>query len=174
MVYLLIVSNFWNKQAYEIAFKVTGGRPIYSDLVSHIYLLVCELDIKEQDLPRVFARYAYNQFNWRDSTFNKQYKLHDELPDLENRSAEDTYQETEAQQLLDQYMDQSPDDDQILFTKEITKMHLMGMTYREIRSLTGISLDTIHLAIKQFKHDLYSYNADSNRIGKSIDELQSP
>jgi uncharacterized protein YerC len=50
----------------------------------------------------------------------------------------------------------------------------MGMTYREIRTLTGISLDTIHLAIKQFKYDLSDYNNNANRISESIPELQSP
>jgi uncharacterized protein YerC len=54
---------------------------------------------------------------------------------------------------------------------EITKMHLMGMTYREIRNETGISLDTIHLAIKQFKHDLSDYNITANRICESSPEL---
>jgi transposase len=71
-------------------------------------------------------------------------------------------------------MHQSPTDDQELFTKEITKMHLMGMTYREIRNETGISLDTIHLAIKQFKNDLFITYNYSNRDCKSSYELQSP
>ena len=52
-------------------------------------------------------------------------------------------------------------------------MHLMGMTYREIRNETGISLDTIHLAIKQFKNDLSDYNITTNRICESSNELQS-
>ena len=165
--------HFWKTEAYIIANKITGGNPISRDLVSHVYLLVCELNIKQDDLPRVFARYAYNQYKWRDSTFNKQYKLHEELLDI-NIQSQDEYYVTEAQQLLDAYLHQSPTDDQKLFTKEITKMHLMGMTYREIRTLTGISLDTIHLAIKQFKYDLSDYNNNANRISESIPELQSP
>jgi DNA-directed RNA polymerase specialized sigma24 family protein len=166
--------EFWKKEAYIIASKITGGNPISSDLVSHVYLLVHELSIRQEDLPRVFARYAYNQYNWRDSTFNKLFKTHDELPDMDSRQSDDeSYEVTKAQELLDDYLHQSPEDDQKMFTKEITKMHLMGMTYREIRTLTGISLDTIHLAIKQFKYDLSDYNNSSNRICESSPEFQS-
>lgn len=166
--------EFWKKEAYIIASKITGGNPISSDLVSHVYLLVHELSIRQEDLPRVFARYAYNQYNWRDSTFNKLFKTYDELPDMDSRQSDDEgYEVTTAQELLDDYLHQSPEDDQKMFTKEITKMHLMGMTYREIRTLTGISLDTIHLAIKQFKYDLSDYNNSTNRICQSSPELQS-
>ena len=166
--------EFWKKEAYLIASKITGGNPISSDLVSHVYLLVHELSIRDMDLPRVFARYAYNQYNWRDSTFNKLFKTYDDLPDMDSRQSDDeSYQVTKAQELLDDYLHQSPEDDQKMFTKEITKMHLMGMTYREIRTLTGISLDTIHLAIKQFKYDLSDYNTFTNRICESSPELQS-
>lgn len=165
--------EFWKKEAYLIASKITGGNPISSDLVSHVYLLVHELGITSEDLPRVFARYAYNQYNWRDSTFNKHFRLNDPLPDLYDKETDQDYHETEMQKLLDAYMDKSPCDDQELFTKEITKMHLMGMTYRDIRTLTGISLDTIHLAIKQFKYDLSDYNTFTNRICESSPEFQS-
>lgn len=166
--------EFWKKEAYVIAGKITRGKSISSDLVSHVYLLVHELSIRPEDLPRVFARYAYNQYNWRDSTFNKLFKTYDELPDMESRQSNDEpYEVTNAQELLDEYLHQSPEDDQKMFTKEITKMHLMGMTYREIRILTGISLDTIHLAIKQFKYDLSDYNNTTNRICESSPELQS-
>jgi uncharacterized protein YerC len=93
---------------------------------------------------------------------------------MDSRQSDDeSYQVTKAQELLDDYLHQSPEDDQKMFTKEITKMHLMGMTYREIRTLTGISLDTIHLAIKQFKYDLSDYNTFTNRICESSPELQS-
>lgn len=167
--------EFWNKEAYLIAGKITSGNPISSDLVSHVYILVHELSIRQEDLPRVFARYAYNQYNWRDSTFNKLFKTHDQLPDMESRQSDDEpYEVTTAQELLDDYLHQSPEDDQKMFTKEITKMHLMGMTYREIRTLTGISLDTIHLAIKQFKHDLSDYNNITTGSCQSSYELQSP
>lgn len=165
--------EFWKKEAYIIAEKVTGGNPIYRDLVSHVYLLVYELNIPACDLPRVFARYSYNQYNWRDSTFNKQYRLNDPLPELFDKETDQEYHETEMQLLLDSYMDKSPSDDQELFTKEITKMHLMGMTYREIRNETGISLDTIHLAIKKFKNDLHFTYHYSNRDCESSPELQS-
>ncbi len=69
---------------------------------------------------------------------------------------EDVYNETQYQQILDAYLEQSPDNDEELFCKEITKMRLMGMTYREIKGLTGINLDTINKAINKFKHDIHN------------------
>jgi hypothetical protein len=149
--------EFWKHEAYKIAHKITGGNPISSDLVSHVYLLVFKLPIQEKDLPRVFARYAWNQYKWRDSTFNKEYRLNEELTDI-NIQSDDHYEVTHAERLLDEYLHAPAENDQQLFTKEITKMVICGMTYREIKKLTGISLDTIHLAIKQFKHDLYNFN----------------
>ena len=159
--------NFWNKEAYKIANKITGGNAISSDLVGHVYLLVYKLNITEEDLPKVFARYAYNQYKWRDSQFNKHYRLHEELKDI-NIQSEDHYEVTRSEKLLDEYLHQDPVDDQQLFTKEITKMVICGMTYREIKKLTGISLDTIHLAVKKFKDDLYNFNnINANRICES-------
>jgi len=83
------------------------------------------------------------------------------------------YQESKYQQILDEFMDDNSENDQILFCKEITKMHLCGMTYREIRSLTGISLDTIHKAIKKFKNDLNNF-ACLNWTSESSPEFSSP
>ncbi len=111
--------EFWEHEAYIIAEKVTGGNPIYRDLVSHVYLLVYDLNIPSIDLPRVFARYSYNQYNWRDSTFNKQYRINDPLPELYDKETEQEYHETEMQKLLDSYMDQSPTDDQEVLLKGI-------------------------------------------------------
>jgi len=60
-----------------------------------------------------------------------------------------------------------PKDDQELFIKEVTKMHLYGMTYREIKENTGLGLDTIHKTIKKFKYDLYNYSGgDCESIAK--------
>jgi hypothetical protein len=57
--------------------------------------------------------------------------------------------------MLDAYLHSNHGDP---FIKEITKMHLCGMTFRDIKELTGISLDTIHKTIKQFKNDLHDYS----------------
>lgn len=151
--------EFWKKEAYDIAFKITGGNQLFNDLVPHVYLLLSNLNISEQDLPRVFARWAYNQYNWKESKFNQLYRGSIMIPDDFDKIAEDDgYNENQYQQILDAYLDQSPDNDEELFCKEITKMRLMGMTYREIKGLTGINLDTINKAINKFKYDLHNSN----------------
>lgn len=149
--------EFWKKEAYNIAYKITGGNELYHDLVPHIYILLSKLDIREQDLPRVFARWAYNQYNWKESKFNQLYRGSMLIPEGFDKIADDdTYHETQYQQILDAYLEQSPDNDEELFCKEITKMRLMGMTYREIKGLTGINLDTINKAINKFKYDIHN------------------
>ena len=166
--------EFWEREAYDIAYKITGGNPLYLDLVPHIYLLLSKLDIRESDLPRVFARWGWNQYTWKESKFNQLYRgsiyLSEGYDKIDNSMM---YQESKYQQILDQFMDDNSENDQILFCKEITKMHLCGMTYREIRSLTGISLDTIHKAIKKFKNDLNNF-ACLNWTGESSPEFSSP
>jgi DNA invertase Pin-like site-specific DNA recombinase len=84
------------------------------------------------------------------------YRLSVPIPEGFDKMQEDhVYNETQYQQILDAYLEQSPDNDEELFCKEITKMRLMGMTYREIKGLTGINLDTINKAINKFKYDLH-------------------
>lgn len=163
--------DFWRKQAYDISFKITGGHPLYNDLVPHVYILLSKLDISEQDLPRVFARWAYNQYNWKESKFNQLYRGSVPIPEGFDKIADDDgYNETQYQQILDTYLEQSPDNDEELFCKEITKMRLMGMTYREIKGLTGISLDTINKAINKFKYDLH-HSSFSSRDGQGSPEF---
>jgi hypothetical protein len=68
-------------------------------------------------------------------------------------------------------MQKSPEDDQELFCKELTKMHLYGMTYRDIKAETNLSLRVIHGAINQFKNDLYSIHTGESRDIKGNDDL---
>jgi len=83
------------------------------------------------------------------------------------------YNETQYQQILDAYLEQSPDNDEELFCKEITKMRLMGMTYREIKGLTGINLDTINKAINKFKYDIHNSSLISGHCEGSPEFLNA-
>lgn len=165
---------FWNKEAYNIAIKITGGSELYRDLVSDVFIILSKLDIQEADLPRTFARFAYNQWKWPGSEFNKKFNPPIRLLPFETDVA---FKETEDDDLseyqcyLDNYMQKSPEDDQELFCKELTKMHLYGMTYRDIKAETNLPLRVIHGAIKQFKNDLYSIHTGEPRDIKSNDDL---
>jgi DNA-directed RNA polymerase specialized sigma24 family protein len=165
--------NFWEREAYDIAKRVTGGNPLYRDLVSHIYLLLYKYELDEESLPRMFARFCWNQYNWRDSEFNKQFRFPGvELFD-QAKPNDDELPESEFKILLENYLEKLPSNDQELFIKEVTKMHLYGMTYREIKDNTGLSLDTIHKTIKQFKYDLFIYSdrpCESESITRDVPE----
>jgi DNA-directed RNA polymerase specialized sigma24 family protein len=108
----------------------------------------------------MFARFCWNQYNWPGSEFNRQFRFPaNELFEVAN---EDNEQDpNEYQELIHNFLNKMPKDDQELFIKEITKMHLYGMTYREIKKNTGLGLDTIHKAIKKFKYDLYNYRSSN-------------
>ena len=164
---------FWNKEAYSIALKITGGSDLHRVLVSDVFIILSNYNISEADLPKTFARFAYNQWKWPGSEFNKKFNPPIRLISYE---ADFAFKETdedisEYQQYLDKYMDKSPEDDQELFCKEITKMHLYGMTYRDIKAETNLPLRVIHGAIKQFKNDLHFIHTGEPRDSKSIHDL---
>jgi len=166
---------FWSREAYEISKKITGNNELHVDLVSHVFLLLHQLNISEEELPRTFAKFAYNQWKWQQSEFNRMYQrgiTNIELPDSFSSKPDEDFSEYED--MLIQFIEMAPKDDNELFCKEIAKMHLYGMTYRDIRNETDLSLQVIHQAIKQFKHDLYSHYHHTllHRTGKSTDDLQ--
>ena len=166
---------FWSREAYEISKKITGNNELHVDLVSHVFLLLHQLNISDEELPRTFAKFAYNQWKWQQSEFNRMYQrgiTNIELPDSFSSKPDEDFSEYED--MLIQFIEMAPKDDNELFCKEIAKMHLYGMTYRDIRNETDLSLQVIHQAIKQFKHDLYSHYHHTllHRNSKSIDDLQ--
>jgi hypothetical protein len=157
---------FWHRQAYEIAHKITGGHPLHEDLVSHTYLILSKHNIPSADLPRTFARFAWNQWKWPESEFNKLFKADARVLsydiDIEFRE-KDEEDLSEYKQILEEHLEKSPENDQELFLNTIVKMHLCGMTFRDIKSETGLSLRVIHSAIKQFKYDLHSFYSVEHR-----------
>lgn len=164
---------FWNREAYNIALKITGGSDLHRDLVSDVFIILSQYNISEADLPKTFARFAYNQWKWPGSEFNKKFNPPIRLLPYESdvASKETDEEISEYQQYLDKYMERSPEDDQELFCKEITKMHLYGMTYRDIKAETNLPLRVIHGAIKQFKNDLHFIHTSEPRDSKSIHDL---
>ena len=164
---------FWNREAYNIALKITGGSDLHRDLVSDVFIILSQYNISEADLPKTFARFAYNQWKWPGSEFNKKFNPPIRLIPYESDVASKETDEdiSEYQQYLDSYMEKSPEDDQELFCKEITKMHLYGMTYRDIKAETNLPLRVIHGAIKQFKNDLHFIHTGEPRDSESIHDL---
>ena len=164
---------FWNREAYNIALKITGGSELHRDLVSDVFIILSHYNISDADLPKTFARFAYNQWKWPGSEFNKKFNPPIRLIPYESDVASKETDEdiSEYQQYLDSYMEKSPEDDQELFCKEITKMHLYGMTYRDIKAETNLPLRVIHGAIKQFKNDLHFIHTGEPRDSESIHDL---
>lgn len=158
---------FWENEAYKIAKKITGGSDLHKDLVGHVYLLLYDRNIPEQDLPRTFARFAFNQWKWPGSDWNKQFNTMAHMVSLDYDiplQSDDENQEGEYQEYLREYMEKESTTDQELFIKEVTRMHLYGMTFRDIKAHTGLSLRVIHSAIKQFKYELSSNHPDVHWI----------
>jgi len=161
---------FWNREAYKIAEKITGGHELSCDLVSHVFLILNRYKLSEEDLPRTFARFAYNQWNWRESDFNKTMRGRNTI-EIIDIIEEENILASDLQDRFRDYLESSPENDNELFCKEIAKMYICGMTYREIRSETGISLDMINKALKQFKNDVFNTIDGS---GSSESYLNSP
>lgn len=163
--------DFWNKQAYEIAYKITSGRDIHRDLVAFVYILLHDRGIVAVSLPAVFARYAYQQYNWKDSAFNKLYASYTvDISQINIEKAQEQYQENSYGVLLDEYFDEESQSENEFFCKEIAKLVFQSMSYREIERLTGIRAADVTTAIKQFKDDFRNFC--SSRSGQSLGDTE--
>jgi DNA-directed RNA polymerase specialized sigma24 family protein len=163
---------FWTREAYEITKKLTGNSSLSHDLVSHVFLLLFDKDIPEDELPKTFNKFAYNQWHWPNSSFNREHRFRANTVDIidDIDLTDDSNEYTEHEDFIYNYLHSNSATDEEMFIKEIASMHLCGMTYREIQSKTSISLDTINKTINQFKNDI-SNSFDKHRHCKSDVEL---
>lgn len=163
--------DFWSKQAYDIAYKITSGKDVHRDLVAFIYILLHDSKITPISLPATFARYAYQQYNWKGSAFNKQYASYNlDISQINIEKAQEEYRENRYGLLLDEYFDQESATDEEFFCKEIAKLVFQSMSYREIERLTNINTRTIHSSLKQFKDDFRNFC--SSRSGQSMGDIE--
>lgn len=162
--------EFWNREAYTIARKITSDRDIHRDLVAFVYILLHDKGIVPQSLPATFARWAYQQYNWKDSAFNKQYaNYHLDIDSIDYDKIDEKYQESKYGRLIDEYFDQESATENEFFCKEIAKLVFQSMSYREIERLTGIRHDIVCNAVKQFRNDFRDFC--SNRGGAADIQL---
>ena len=81
---------FWHEEAYKIAKKITNNHDLHRDLVSNVFILLHKYELEADVLPKMFARFAWNQWNWRDSEFNRQFRFPaNELTELADEQLED-------------------------------------------------------------------------------------
>jgi uncharacterized protein YerC len=167
--------EFWNKQAYEIAKKVTGNHELHTDLVAHVFLLLQDKEIPDDDLPKLFARYCWNQWTWKESDFNKIFRCHsfEEARNKANDEEEIISSNQMYKKILYNYLSDISETREDMFIKGVAQMYLKGWTYRKINKKTGLSLGIIHKTMKKLKYDLYNYT-DEHRNGKSIADIKSP
>ena len=176
MIFLYLRSvEFWNREAYKIAKKVTGGHELYTDLVAHVFLLLHKKEIPEDELPKVFARYCWNQWTWTESKFNKTFRCFsfEEATNKANNEEETISSNEQYKEILYAYLSDISETKEDMFIKGVAQMYLRGMTYRKIREKTGLSLSLIHRTMKKLKHDLFNYTYEHRNV-KSIPDIQSP
>lgn len=178
LFYLPLSVEFWNREAYTIARKITSDRDIHRDLVAFVYILLHDKGIVPQSLPATFARWAYQQYNWKDSAFNKQYaNYHLDIDSIDYDKIDEKYQESKYGRLIDEYFDQESQSENEFFCKEIAKLVFQSMSYREIERLTGIRHDIVCNAIKQFRNDFRDFcsnrsSATDIQLGKDNGEAE--
>lgn len=147
---------------FIIAHKITNGHQLTNDLVNHVYIIMHNKSI--DDYASFFARCGYQQWNWKMSEFNRQYKTgFIELKEELTPQTEQDHSETKYQKFLRDYLELEADDLIDWYKKEMAKLFIQGMTYREIQNRTNINLRYISETIKQFKYDVFnSYNGSGN------------
>ena len=92
---------FWERDAYAIAKKLTNNHELHRDLVSFVFILLHKYELESNILPKMFARFAWNQWNWKESAFNKEMRFpSNELGEIIQDESEDvpnTYQNLHGQ-----------------------------------------------------------------------------
>lgn len=136
-----------------IANRITNKHNLTHDLVNHVYLIMHNKHI--DDFAAFFARTAYQQWNWYQSEFNRQYRcefieLNEDITPTEMTDQ----QESRYQKFLRDYLEEQSGDMVEWYKKEIAKLFIQGMTYREISKRTSINTRYILEAKKQFKNDV--------------------
>lgn len=154
---------FETNEPYEIARNITGDSEYTTDLVSHVYLLMQNKDVKNEK--RFFCRVAKQQYNWHNSEFNmlmqgREFNLNENS--VITTDENETITDPRYRDCLNHYLKKEPSNMVEWFYKEITLMYLDGMSYREIEQKTGINLSYISKTINKVKNDIFNlYNSDS-------------
>lgn len=159
------MDEFFNSQKpYEIAGNITGGHELTNDLVSFVYIIMREYKKPIDDCLKFFTRTAHNQWNWSDSEFNRLYNPpFNELNEGLTPYKTQTEEESEYKRFLRDYLESPSDEITEWYKKEMAKLLIQGMTYREIQSATTINLRYISETIKQFIEDVNN-NFNSRRL----------
>lgn len=159
------MNEFFNsEQPYVIADNITKGHELTNDLVSFVYLAMYDYKKPIEDPVKFFTTLATNQWRWCDSEFNKTYKqTYIELNENMTPDKEEEFIESEYKKFLRDYLESDTTDLVEWYKKEMAKLFIQGMTYREIQSRTTINLRYISESLKQFKHDV-SNNFNSRSI----------
>ena len=155
------MENFFNsEEPYIRARNITNNHELTGDLVSFVYLMMFDSKKEIKNVAAMFTKLAYNQWNWSGSefhkeqgTFNETYS-HDDLDYLKCEFSDN--EETDRQRFLRDYLEQESSDVVEWYKKEIAKLILQGMTYREIQKNTKINLRYLSETIKQFIEDVHS------------------
>lgn len=146
---------FETNEPYEIAKKITNNHYLSGDLVSFLYeKLIDKEDIR--DIRAIFTSWCYYQWVWSDSAFRNLHRLECEYGvqcELTQREEE----ETPEQKLLRDYIEESTNNVEDWAVKEIVKLRLQGMTFKEIRDKVRITDYTVNKAIEKFKDDFINY-----------------
>lgn len=152
--------NFFDTtEPYDIADKVTNCHELAPDLVAHVYLLMRDREGIENDAA-FFARCAYQQWNWRNSEFNRMYESHFKSVEFNEgllcELSEEVIHNDQFREHFDKYIASKPIDIYDWYRREITFLHLSGMNYRTIEKKVGINRRYITEIIKQFKNDVFN------------------
>lgn len=151
------MGDFWKtNRPYEIANIVTANHELSGDLVGHVYeQMRTRTDIQDEE--KFFSRMAYQQWTWRNSKFNKLYRpvFTDEFNE-NHITEENIIHQDHFREYLYAYLDRETGDMREWYKRELVKMVLSGMTYREIQKATKINIRYITETVKQFKNDLFS------------------
>jgi len=159
------MSFFESQEPYEIAKSITGNNELHGDLVTHVYMIMKRKKIINEKV--FFIGCAHRQWVLPQSEFNKLYRplryrtVEDyQFKDYDHETCENKYRD-----FLNEYLEKKPENLEKWYIRELVKLRMYGMTYRQIEKQAKINRAYVIEAIKQFKNDIInSYNESSNSV----------
>ena len=179
-----LLTDLANPVFLQICNNITGERQTAGDLYSYVVLLLFDSSIEqsdEEELKKIFYKYARDEFNWAHSNFNALYRRKDgrvinlndkatkyahtgvtvETPLLENFP--DTYEPRSEQEMylldvINNEIEKPQLDKRDFMVRETMRLYLEMGSFQKVADATGLNVSTVYRLFKEFKEDVRNNN----------------
>lgn len=152
---MIIDEIYRDKRFIQVCRGITKGSDLADDLLQHCAILLYERgfvpDKDKGNLFDYFSMTALNQWRMPSSKFNKEYKVHKEIPSGLNIKVTDDQSQNNFLQFLDKSLEEIPKSKRRKFAQSIFLVYLKLGSIRAVSLETGIDQNLVTSTIKFYK-----------------------